>query len=646
MDSSVAFRTLRADLELEPRLLRTVFRSQWQSLLRTSPWGWPSAEHSALFSLAQEVSGLEKPPKPLPGQTLLLTVSDQEERASLWVTPYVEGVSVQGHTPLVGEARQAWHDAAGAVSRAIPLLWQPFMVLARHPPSVIFLNGVALRPVLMPREASLDGASTGLSLALSLTSRLFGVPLPADLAASATLSLDGRTGAVAGLEGKLTALLTLAPSIRRLLVARGQASVCQRLLEGLLRGRAQAQRIKAERVTERVTELQVVEVGSLGEALERIWGDQLHEMFMRAGASTREREELVKGLFTLALSDKGVSPQWEPIRAAAVLAKREWPLSEGQLEQLDFVEGVALRHCGQRGQVPLPGQWLERLPQPHRLTCLAHVLQQAADVGLPPTEQAVQLAKAHLVRGLDAFEPHLKLLGALGRLHAVTGDPAQALVFQMEAARQWLERHCVTEVSYPLSEWYRLAGALEDEAAFGEAESLLARLEVLSGQPGLGSVYLRLSRAVARFRLSLQADDAAATLKEILFDRHMDVDVRATAGRWWGVSVQSREVRGLDKVFRGGVQVGEVSRRTRGYEGVLQRLEEALGEGSRPLRRCLALLELEASAAPVVQAAALERLVVLEPQPTGLLMEAAHRLHGLGAEVELVAAYVRRFYPY
>lgn len=636
MDSLVAIKTLRADLELEPRLLRTVFRSKWQPHLRASPWGWPSPEHSALYSLAQEVSGLERPPAPMPGQTLLLTVSAQEERASLWVTQCVEGASAQGYTPLVGAALQAWKDAAGAVSRAIPLLWQPFMVLARHPPSVTFLNGVALRPVLMPREASLDGASTGLSLALSLASRLFDVPLPADLAASAALSLDGRTGAVAGLEGKLTALLTLAPSIRRLLVARGQAETCRRLLAPHLSGRALAQGLEGG--------LQVVEVGSLGEALERIWGTQLHELFMRAGASTRERAELIKGLFTLALSDKGVSPQWEPIRAAAALAKREWPLSEGQHEQLAFVEGVALRHCGQRGQVPLPGLWLERLPQPHRLTCLAHVLQQAADVGNPPTEQAVQLAEAHLVRGLDAFEPHLKLLGALGRLHAVTGQPAQALVFQREAAQQWLERHCVAEVSYPLSEWYRLAGALEDEAAFGEAESLLARLVVRSGQPGLGSVYLKLSRAVARVRLALQADDAAVTLWEILCDRHLDVDVRATAGRWWGISAQTRGDRGLAKVRPEEAQ--GLSRRSKGYEGVVQRLEEVLGVGSRPLSRCLALLGLEADAGSWVQSGALARLVELEPQPTGLLMAAAQRLHGSEAEVGLVAAYVRRFYPY
>ena len=110
-------------------------------------------------------------------------------------------------------------------------------------------------------------------------------------------------------------------------------------------------------------------------------------------------------------------------------------------------------------------------------------------------------------RGNAAFEPHLKLLGALGRLWAVTGRPELALQTAGEAAHGFLDRQAFDEISYPLSEWYRLAGALTDRAAFAEAEAMRDTVEGRGGLGLDGNAYVTLSRARARMS-SASVDDA------------------------------------------------------------------------------------------------------------------------------------------
>ena len=144
----------------------------------------------------------------------------------------------------------------------------------------------------------------------------------------------------------------------------------------------------------------------------------------------------------------------------------------------------------------------------------------------------IRAAERHLVRGREAFPPHLALLGALGRLLAVSGDAPRALEYQMEAARGFLERMDRESVSFPLTEWYRLAGALDDHSAFDAAETVRQTVEALGGV-GPGQPYVELGPSqgadgVDDRRSPGRGDDPRAARR----DRAMPSHIRWAAVRW------------------------------------------------------------------------------------------------------------------
>jgi len=98
-----------------------------------------------------------------------------------------------------------------------------------------------------------------------------------------------------------------------------------------------------------------------------------------------------------------------------------------------------------------------------------------------------------------AEEGELRLLGALGRLRAITGDPQGGLALQRDATLAWVKRH-PEEASYSLSAWFRLAGALGDASSLDEAER--ARDRILRQLPGYAETpYVVLYRCSARLLL-------------------------------------------------------------------------------------------------------------------------------------------------
>jgi hypothetical protein len=576
------------------RHARALLREQ----LSAGPWLWPAEPEGMRRALSVLAEG---PPALQPGQTLLASVHPCT--TSLWALrlPQVHGPHPAGQrlVPFGPRSRRDWQLAASVLPRSVPVLWQAVHALGCMPLEAVWLSSLAEPGCVEVRESVLDGASFGLSLCLAMASLVFERALPAELAASAEVGEDGALGAVEGLQRKAELLMEHAPCVRRLLVAAPQAPE--------LRGWA------GDR-------LQVIGVRTVAEALEQAYGGELSLLLLEAGRDEARRAELVRAFFRLAISGRAATVDWTPVARAAGLAAEHWAaLNDEQREELAFVRMVAARHEGSAAGGKLPAaRWLAGLAAPVRLDVIAHVLQQAADTGQPKPEAALRLATQWLVRGQDAFVQHLRLLGAVGRLRAVTGAADEALAMQTEAARGLLERNEGAELSYPLAEMYRLSGALGDGDAFEEAEKLggqAAQLPGLQAEP-----YVTLARARALVMLGRGAE-AKETLARLADDALLPAHVRGSSVRWLVRLLEGTgqrepaDVRWLQRAQGGRAAAG-------GRYGDLIELDRALRGGQRD------------------QAA--EAVASMRRREPGLL----DNLLGSARGEEAPGAWIARFYPY
>lgn len=470
--------------------------------LRAGPWFWPEEwEDRDAVDRAVSISGLPGPPPMSPGMALLAAVGRQAE-VSLWVLEPAASES-QSSVELGPQARQAWDVAGVALPRSMPVLWSSVRGAHERAPRVrMSFHG--------PPSGGLDGASFGLALLLSMASNVLGRATDRDFIALAGINEQGNTLPVEGLREKIGGVARCAPGVSRVLVCATQLDA-------------------AREVADRVG-LDALPVVSANEAISQVFPD-LHRLLVELGSHEEGRREFVETLFRLAAGDRGATVAWAPVHMAATLAldTSGWGLSESDRWKLEFARAVALRHEKNAGamQVP-PREWLLGLAQPLRLWVVAHVVQQSADSGVPSGEEAVDLASQHLVRGLDAFEGHLRLLGALGRLEAACGKPEEALELQQECARGWLERRLYRDSSYALCEWFRLAGALRLGESFEAAQQCLDQVVSLIGSE---SYWTRWARGRGLVLLG-RNEEALPLLLPLARDRRLEDHVPASAARW------------------------------------------------------------------------------------------------------------------
>jgi hypothetical protein len=186
--------------------------------LRLAPWCWPPEGHPRL-AFAQEISASEVPIGLSPGIAPGVTVW-REQAVTLWRVEIDDG-SVRSEATLSADARQAWENAGCALPRSVPVLWESVRATTQRSPVLSRIESFAHSGTAI-LESAIDGPSFGLTFGLVLSSRVFGLPLPADLAASAALDANGRVQSVDGLAQKIAGLLALAPRITRLIVAEAQ----------------------------------------------------------------------------------------------------------------------------------------------------------------------------------------------------------------------------------------------------------------------------------------------------------------------------------------------------------------------------------------------------------------------------------------
>lgn len=528
---------VRPGHRLIARLCKSLSRPEQrrvQLLLSAGPWFWPDKGTPAL-ERARAVAA--RPPASEPGAVLVLAVGATED--SIWLAAPGDGRSVGAG--LGPESVEAWRNAVAAVPRSLPLLWEGPAGLAARLPHVRRL-WCQPRPGQVESDGELlDGASVGLAFAICAASSVLRISAPVDLVASAACGPDGRLAPVEEIERKVRFAIGWIPRLRRVLVHPSNAA---------------AAREAAARA------VQVVEVSSAAEAFREVFGKRLSDRLAELGSNDEERRAMVRRFFDMTVCGRGDEVlEWHGLRMAARRARELWTLGDDERRMLVYAEAVAARHDVNEGALDLPEErWMKTLPAPKRLQVIANLLQQSADSSQPAPERVEPYAREQLaathpgfaaalgtgtpggrIAAVDTnalraalFETsaaHARVIGALGRLLAVTGRPRDALALEQESARALFEMSEYESTSRPLCEWYRLAGVLGDGTAFEEAERFRS---MVGSYASSGEAYARLARnrAAVTLRLDELSRDAFAQLERLAADGEVPDHVRWSALRW------------------------------------------------------------------------------------------------------------------
>jgi len=532
--------------------------------------------------------------------------------------------------PLSDVSLDAVKNAIAAANRAVPVMWTSLVELRSrflHRANVVRLNSVS-RAADVPEGAVVDGASLGLPVALAVISATLGLPCPVDTLATARLTPTGDTGRVEGLATKLVTAGLTAQQVRYVLVDGNNELDANAASDAL---KAQGIALRVERVENwpgrsipeqsSARGLTVLLVSSLADAVRVLWpSDVLHDHLQELMRQPRRREAIAEALFHIALGDQRSALAWEPVQRAAshTLEHLESEISRFAW-QLRFAQTVASRHSGGVPSIALPTEGIEQvhfheLPLPHRLLMAAHIVQNAATCASPDPAQTEVWAKALLpTNDLDCMEGHLKLRGALGRLIAVLGRPAEALEHQLTVHRGWLALRGWSEVSYSVSEWFRLASLIEkapEGGGLAEAEEAFLNLGAVGEH--IFDDYMMHYRCRARVVCpeepwtALTLDEAVMHLRSVWEQARKPSSLRWSSLRWLIVAVTLR-----DGTAAAAALLDEAERSVAGQVGVTPLVYRAL-------------IDMDRGHEPQ---AALNRLFGTRPQPTRMLIQGACSAH-------------------
>jgi len=445
------------------------------------------------------------------GQTLLVllsagAVSSHAYGSALTVS---DAASSPGDLSLKEEATASWNSAQTSLPRTVPILWKEMDELRPHVGKNFVSFSEGKGSAHAPRE--LSGPSAGLSFCLALTSRLFNLPIPDDIMASAGIDALGRVTAVAQIALKVRAVQAMTPRIRRVLVAPDNFDEAQCATDEHIRP---------------------IQVETVQEALSEVFGvDEMAEQFVAMGDS--DRQGLIETMFQITHRGRGQFVSWQALRAAAQLVLDRWQdLQESDRYTLKFVRGVSERHEMNAGTIPLPPEgYLNRRPRAVRIGVVTQLVQQSVDTATPDANEICDLAKEYVPQSMaEGYDQQLVLLGALARLRSVTGEPEKALRDQEELAKLWTELGHDRRASHPLVEWMRLAGALGDWESFARANELKRQVEGSFRKYDRCYVDLSWARAQVLFK-SKPSGEAQNVLEQLAGDDSIPSEIKWSARR-------------------------------------------------------------------------------------------------------------------
>ena len=465
--------------------------------LAAGPWAWP-VDDSRGAALARSLSA---------GSVAL--VATTPTGVELW------RFDADGPTPSTAAARflatadAAFDNAAAALESSLPFSFRPVQRLRhreRRAANIAVVDQVVARP-----SSTLDGPSFGLGFALALASAALGTAVAADVISSAAVLPDGRLQPVRDIEKKLLGVRSLAPTLRRFLVAAGQFTADELLS-------AQA----------RLAPLQIVVVAHVLDAVEVAIG--AFESLV-AGVEDGFVDGVTRDFFTLALRHRQPVVSWRSVWQTSQRIQRRPHLSFESEQRLRFVDMIAGRHDHHCEPLARPSwAFVDAQRRSLRMQLVAQLVQQLHDLGWPAEDELRPRVSALLPADLrDADSSQLMLAGSWGRLIALWGEADSALSMQRAAAEGFLDAGDDVEVSHPLCEALRLSALLGDRSSFGSMVAI--RDELVRRRPqDESSGFLQL--ALGRGRVLLSDDAGRSDLASLMTRRDVPLYLRASAARW------------------------------------------------------------------------------------------------------------------
>jgi len=293
-------------------------------------------------------------------------------------------------------------------------------------------------------------------------------------------------GGVVGWEYKARAVVELLPQVTEVLVATEDRKTAADEFE----------KLEADR------RIEVVGVKTLTDALSHTFGREAQRKTI-AGLEPARRSELVSRLFSDTLKGTSTFVSWGPT-TEVIDAALNWPdLCPVDHQRLLFVRAVAARYAQESERPELPDEaWLEGLDGAIRMQVVAHILQHHVRWGETPAGWALQ--SVGVAQAMGDWPACLRARGAHARWLDACGEHENALREHQLLVASWLRNLEAAESSYSLTEWLRLAGALDDEQSFEEACEVTRDLESRASLDPTSTMYVRLGRAMGAWALGLK----------------------------------------------------------------------------------------------------------------------------------------------
>ena len=186
------------------------------------------------------------------------------------------------------------------------------------------------------------------------------------------------------------------------------------------------------------------------------------------------------------------------------IALRDWPPAFDDRYRLQFAAGVAARHERNAGEIAVPGPRLARRAAGADPRRRAHAPRPAV-ARTPGRRRRTRSSRTPRRRCPRIWAPRsCRSCSSPARWRGCGRSPAAPPTrssMQQRVARAFVATFEDAQVSFQLSEWFRLSGALGDAEAFARAETFLAKLEATGGLTPSGAPYVHLARARARVEL-------------------------------------------------------------------------------------------------------------------------------------------------
>lgn len=481
--------------------------------LAKHPWCWPAAV------LDERLLKDEASPSLHNGDVLLVGVRDDGTRSMMRLR---SDARIKASGQVLEDTKDAWAARRRAAERATPFILNPQLE-----DTPINIEALFERTPLI-----LDGDSYGLAFAISQASLLVATPVSPHVVALATIDGDGNTGDVGKLSEKIGEVLTQALNIQSFLVTPRQVE--------------EARKAVTCYAPDDDT-LQVVGVGTVGEAIEYIWPEIESEFECRLGKAG-VIDELLDELYTKTLEGWGPFQIWHPVINTLNYLLGTNRLREDDTIKARFALSIALRHAGQGDEQFAVRPSIDEIMRSEKrgdyhAAILGQYVQSFSDAGAELSEDVqrkLQSLYEDLQAQRSAYSESLKTLGAYARLLNRDGSPAEAFELLDMILNEWwaYRRKHAHEASHPLCAILHSVELMRDANAYSKVKAQMERFEAWGVK---NSYWINFAHARALSSLG-EVESAAQMFEKLRVNDNAPTFMRYSSVRWrWRCEPHARE---------------------------------------------------------------------------------------------------------